>query len=99
MAEKQRKRAPIIATSYTKRKTGEKNDKGQNKWERLDKVKRNSGFDSFAKLKQNVYEKSVANKDYFVNYSPRRLKSVTKVMSDGTKIVTYFGRENNKEKK
>lgn len=95
MKDKQIKRGPIVATSYHKKQTGRKNNKGKNEWETVAKSSKLTGYSSFSKLKQKTYEDSQKNKSIYVSYKPH-IVSVTKKLDDGTKIVTYFNRVRSK---
>ncbi len=88
---KQTKRSPIVATSYRKRQTGQKTQKGNCKWETIGKVTKETKFTSFSDLKKKTYENSKKDKSLYVSYKPH-IVSVTKKMDDGTKVVTYFNR-------
>lgn len=92
MNRNERKRSPIVATSYRKQLTGEKTKKGNNKWATIQKVERDTGYASFSELKKSTYEKSKNDKSMYVAYKPH-IVSVTKKLDDGTKVVTYFNRK------
>ena len=82
MKSKQVKRGPIVATSYHKKQTGRKNNKGKNEWKTVAKSSKLTGY-------------SKKNKSIYVSYKPH-IVSVTKKLDDGTKIVTYFNRVRSK---
>lgn len=61
-----------------------------------EKIRKNTNF---AEVNKETYNASLGNKNIFVNYAkptyqirkmPRKIRSVTKRFSDGSKEVTYF---------
>lgn len=90
----------IKVTTYKKVPTGKMNRFGKPEYVTQGKpnvkIRKNTNF---AELNKATFNSSVRNENVFVNYSkptyqirkmPRRINSVTKKFSDGSKEVTYF---------
>lgn len=89
----------IVATTYTKKPTGEIDKRGRLVYETTGKRETVRKETNFADLKKNVYDASKKQPNTFVNYGrqavvhqpvPRRVNNVTVRNEDGSKTVTYF---------